>query len=26
MSGPKLGWAFMSGVNAMIGNFATLGV
>lgn len=25
-SGPKLGWAFMSGVNAMIGNFATLGV
>ncbi|KAF2817373.1 cytosine-purine permease [Mytilinidion resinicola] len=24
--GPKLGWAFMSGVNAMIGNFATLGV
>ncbi|CAJ2505753.1 Uu.00g131470.m01.CDS01 [Anthostomella pinea] len=26
LSGAKLGWAFMSGVNAMIGNFATLGV
>ncbi|KAI1338686.1 permease for cytosine/purines, uracil, thiamine, allantoin-domain-containing protein [Xylariaceae sp. FL0016] len=25
-AGAKLGWAFMSGVNAMIGNFATLGV
>ncbi|KAK9415228.1 putative Allantoin permease [Seiridium unicorne] len=25
-SGSSLGWAFMSGVNAMIGNFATLGV
>lgn len=25
-SGARLGWAFMSGVNAMIGNFATLGV
>ncbi|KAI1848882.1 hypothetical protein JX265_001212 [Neoarthrinium moseri] len=25
-SGSQLGWAFMSGVNAMIGNFATLGV
>lgn len=25
-SGAKLGWAFMGGVNAMIGNFATLGV
>jgi nucleobase:cation symporter-1, NCS1 family len=25
-SGSKLGWAFMSGINAMIGNFATLGV
>lgn len=24
--GTRLGWAFMSGVNAMIGNFATLGV
>ncbi|KAH9890200.1 permease for cytosine/purines, uracil, thiamine, allantoin-domain-containing protein [Xylariomycetidae sp. FL2044] len=26
LSGAKLGWAFMSGINAMIGNFATLGV
>ncbi|KAI0133472.1 NCS1 nucleoside transporter family [Xylariales sp. AK1849] len=25
-SGSSLGWAFMSGVNAMIGHFATLGV
>ncbi|KAH8884100.1 NCS1 nucleoside transporter family [Thozetella sp. PMI_491] len=25
-SGSQLGWAFMSGLNAMIGNFATLGV
>ncbi|KAH8666807.1 cytosine-purine permease [Xylariales sp. PMI_506] len=25
-SGSQLGWAFMNGVNAMIGNFATLGV
>jgi len=25
-SGSELGWAFMSGVNAMIGNYATLGV
>jgi NCS1 family nucleobase:cation symporter-1 len=26
LSGSKLGWAFMSGLNGMIGNFATLGV